>query len=99
MARTTEIQYAEIGERIRNRRLELGLTQGQLAREVGVSGSFIGHLERAEKIPSVETMVRLCACMDMSLDYLVLGIKRECDKEDCVLYEDLRKMLGQYTGR
>ena len=92
------VQYAAMGQRIRQRRRELRLTQERLAERVDVSASFVGHLERAEKIPSLDTVARICHCMDMSMDYLVLGIKRSCDKEDCALYADLRSLLEQYTG-
>lgn len=93
----TQIQYAAIGARIRSRRLEMGLTQAQLGRLAGVSGSFVGHLERAEKIPSVETLMRLCIGMDMSMDYLVMGVRRECERTRCALYEELRELLDRYT--
>ena len=93
----TQIQFAAIGERIRSRRLEMGLTQAQLGRLVDVSGSFVGHLERAEKIPSVETLMRLCIGMDMSMDYLVMGVRRECERTHCALYEELRALLDRYT--
>ena len=63
----------------------------------GVSGAFVGHLERAEKIPSVETLMRLCIGMDMSMDYLVMGVRRECERTRCALYEELRELLDRYT--
>ena len=91
------VDYAAIGERLRSRRLEMGLTQAQLGRLAGVSGSFVGHLERAEKIPSVETLMRLCIGMDMSMDYLVMGVRRECERTRCALYEELRELLDRYT--
>ena len=94
-----EIDYSTIGKRIKSRREALGMTQRKLADSVGVSSSFIGHLERAEKVPSVETLARLCAAMDMSMDYLLFGKKRSCDRENCELYRDLRKLLCAYTGK
>ena len=90
-------QYAAIGARIRSKRLEMGLTQARLGRLAGVSGAFVGHLERAEKIPSVETLMRLCVCMNMSMDYLVMGVRRECERTRCALYVELRELLDRYT--
>ena len=92
------VDYVAMGERIKARRQEMGLTQGELAKLVHVSGSFVGHLERAEKIASVETLARICGCMNISMDYLVMGVKRECDRENCALYLELRKVLHQYTA-
>ena len=93
------VDYGAIGKRIKSRRETLDMTQRALADIVGVSSSFIGHFERAEKVPSVETLARLCAAMDMSMDYLLFGKKRSCDQEKCELYRDLRKLLSAYTGR
>ena len=47
MIRERAIDYESIGRRVYRRRQELGLTQGEVARMVGVSTSFIGHIERA----------------------------------------------------
>lgn len=92
------VDYAAIGRRIRARRTALGLTQGALAARVGVSASFVGHLERAEKIPSIETLARLCACLSVSMDALVLGRQQACDRENCALYGDLRRLLAAYSA-
>ena len=91
------LDYRIIGKRIKERREALELTQRELADLVGVSPSFIGHLERAEKIPSVETLAKLCAAVDMSMDYLVMGVRRECERTRCALYEELRELLDRYT--
>ncbi len=68
MDRETGVLYSEIGRRIRARRVELRLTQEKLAEMAGISASFVGHLERAEKTPSVDTLARLCVCMRLSMD-------------------------------
>ena len=47
------MDYVDIGSRARQRREDMKLSQGELARLVGVSASFIGHIERAEKVPSL----------------------------------------------
>lgn len=97
--KVAEIDYIAMGQRIRARRRELGLTQEQLAERVDISPSFVGHLERGEKIPSVDTLARLCACLHISMDELALGRKCACDRESCALYEDLKGLMGRYSGR
>ena len=42
-----DVRYDEMGERIRNRRRELGMTQGMLAEAAEISISFVGYIERA----------------------------------------------------
>ena len=64
MARKLELDYIAMGDRIKERRQALELTQGTLARQTGVTTSFIGHIERGEKLPSVETMARLSLALD-----------------------------------
>ncbi len=98
MDRETGVLYSEIGRRIRARRVELRLTQEKLAEMAGISASFVGHLERAEKTPSVDTLARLCVCMRLSMDYLVMGKRQACDREACALYEDLQRVLASHSS-
>lgn len=96
MLESAFINYEAIGERVRHRRRVLKLTQAQGAEQVEVSTSFIGHIERAEKKPSLETMAKLARTLDTSLDELVLGVKRDCERQDCPLYGDFAALLSAY---
>ena len=96
MAHLDNLDYVSIGRRVFARRQALGMTQGQQANAVGVSNSFIGHIERAEKIASLETVVHLCDALNLTLDALVLGIQTRCEGEECPLYADLRKLFAAY---
>ena len=95
--RAAAIDYFTMGQRIRARRRELGLTQEKLAERVDISPSFVGHLERGEKIPSLDTVARLCTAMDVSMDYLALGRRQACDKEKCELYEELKNLMNAFS--
>ena len=96
MARKLELDYIAMGDRIKERRQALELTQGTLARQTGMTTSFIGHIERGEKLPSVETMARLSLALDVSLDWLVLGLKVRCMGPICLLYSDIESILRCY---
>lgn len=65
------MDYVDLGKRIRARRQHLGLTQEQLAKEMGVSTSFMGHIERGTRKASLETLVQLANVMDVSIDGLL----------------------------
>lgn len=65
------VDYEKLGLRVRQQREMINLTQGQLARKVGVTGSFIGQIERGEKKASVETVVALCNAMEISPSVLL----------------------------
>jgi transcriptional regulator with XRE-family HTH domain len=60
-----------IGDLIRERREEFGLSQNRLASEAGVSAAQISRLESGERgDPSFEMMVRLAEALHTSLDEL-----------------------------
>ena len=67
------VDYKEIGQRIRKLRRDKNLTQEQVAELAGVSCSFVGHIERGEKVLSVETLARLSKVFDTDMHYLVFG--------------------------
>lgn len=66
------IDYWSIGDRIRERRKFLKLSQENLANEIGVSSSFISDIENGRRKMSLETMVKISIALDTSLDYLVI---------------------------
>ena len=65
------MDYFALGKRIRKRRVEQGMTQEQLAQQVGVTTSFIGHLERGSRKASLETLVALANALHVGVDYLL----------------------------
>ena len=71
------MDYGAMGKRIRTRRKQRGMTQAALAESIGISTSFIGHIERGTRITSLETLVRLAQVLEVSLDALVLGTDYE----------------------
>ena len=65
------MNYRDMGMRIRTIRRQRGLTQEELAEQVGISASFLGHLERGTRVASLETLVTLCNTLDVNPDYLL----------------------------
>ncbi|HFD14813.1 MAG TPA: XRE family transcriptional regulator [Rhodospirillales bacterium] len=70
-----------IGDRIRRRRTQLGLTQEQLARTIGVSYQQIQKYETgANRIPA-GSLHLIARRLDVSLDYFLAGFEeREADR-------------------
>jgi transcriptional regulator with XRE-family HTH domain len=54
-----------LGPRIRERRLELGLSLREFARRVGVSPPFVTDLEAGRRNPSAEILGRIAAVLDL----------------------------------
>ena len=65
------MDYLLLGKQIRRRRQALGWTQEQLAEAIGVSTSFIGHIERGSRKASIDTLVELANALEVSADYLL----------------------------
>ena len=58
------MDYYALGQRIREIRRQKNMTQAQLAERIGISTSFVGHIERGSRIISLETFARLCAALE-----------------------------------
>lgn len=65
------MNYQDFGERVRKKRQQRGWTQERLAKELGVSTSFVGHIERGSRKASLETLVQIVNALDVSMDYLL----------------------------
>jgi transcriptional regulator with XRE-family HTH domain len=65
-------QMATVGERIRQRRLELGLTQRELASE-GISYAYISRLEANARQPSIKALRKLAPKLGVSPYWLETG--------------------------
>lgn len=61
------------GERIRSRRNILNFTQEYVAEKVDITSRYYQALERGEKSPSLNTLMRLSKTLNISMDYLLLG--------------------------
>ena len=68
------LNYKEIGKRIKIKRKELNLTQEKLSEIIDVSPSYISEIERGSSICSLATITNIALTLNTSLDYLVLGI-------------------------
>ena len=61
-----QIDYAALGKRIASLRRKKGFTQEQLAEMAELSIVYISHIENSRSIPSLETLMKLCAALALS---------------------------------
>ena len=59
-----------VGQRIRNYRGKLGLSQEKLAELSGCHPTYIGQLERGEKNATLESIEKIAVALDISLSKL-----------------------------
>lgn len=69
MITLTEIQL-NLSKAIKNS----GMTQSQLAKQLGVSQSCIAHYVKGDIMPALDTFANLCKLLDESSDF-ILGLE------------------------
>lgn len=63
----------EMGNRIYDRRKQLRLTQESLAEAAGITPQTVSAAELGKKALRPENIINICAALDISPDYLLLG--------------------------
>jgi transcriptional regulator with XRE-family HTH domain len=75
-ARPEDAELAmEFGRRLRRARIEAGLTQEALAELAGVHATYVGNVERGYSSPTLGTIVRLAAALDVDAGEFVCGLR------------------------
>ncbi len=62
-----------VGERIRRRRMELAMTQAQLAEQIGKSTKYCADVERGSCGMAIETLLTLSRALRLSPSVILLG--------------------------
>lgn len=70
-----------VGERIKDRREELGWKQDDLATKAGISKSFLSDLENGKRKVGADKLLDIARALSLSLDYLMTGKNAEKAKE------------------
>jgi transcriptional regulator with XRE-family HTH domain len=63
-----------LGQRIRERRRGLGMSQEGLAHEAGLDRSYVGRIERGEHNLTFISLVKLCRAMKCDAAALTYGM-------------------------
>jgi len=60
-----------IGRRVKEARLKLGLTQERLAARANLHYSYVGQVERGNKIPSLKTLSKISRALNLKVEDLI----------------------------
>ncbi|PIS13834.1 XRE family transcriptional regulator [Candidatus Shapirobacteria bacterium CG09_land_8_20_14_0_10_47_13] len=71
---TISATHKRFGQRIKELRKRLGLTQEDLAFKVGVDRSYMGFVERGEKNPTLKRIISISKALGVSLSELFNSI-------------------------
>lgn len=93
------MDYIALGRRVRQHRKEQRMTQVELAHKMGLSVSFLGHIERGTRKASLETLVSIANTLNISVDELLSESLRIEDPVQKQLLEGKQKQLMQNLVR
>lgn len=65
---------SSIGKRIRAVREEKGWSQEEFAERIGLSVTYTGMIERGERVPKLETFIRIANTLGTSADILLADV-------------------------
>jgi transcriptional regulator with XRE-family HTH domain len=86
----------EIGDRLKRFRTSRKLTMKQLARQVGVSESYISQLEKGGVNPSLGTLKKIAAALDVNI---VAFFAVDSGEDDVVLSKSARREIVYPGGK
>lgn len=87
-----------LGARIAALRRSRGMSQSQLAQELGVSPSAIGMYEQGRREPSAATVVALSKLFMVSTDYLLTGKPNRTEEKAIAALLQERVEQDQHRG-
>ncbi len=86
---------ATIGDRIKGRRIELGLTQEELAKKANISKGFLSDVENGRRNVGADTVLDLAGALGLSLDYLMTGEVIETEGRTLVIPTPLAELASR----
>lgn len=96
---TKELAWDAIGERVRQARLSLGLSQSDLAQAVGLDRTMIAKIELGKRRLNAIELVRLSSKLGVSLDYLIQPQPRVISHRSAPLTEDTDTTITRQSQR
>lgn len=99
-------QLIEIGQRLRQRRQELGLTREKMSELADIGTGYYGQLEVGTSQMSLDTLIKLSRSMHLPMEYIlfgtdqpagdpsgVQGLLSQCSPRELKLAEEVLKLF------
>ena len=98
-------EYAKLGKEIQRIRKLKGYTQAQLAKITGLTGNYIGYLERGKQLPSLKTLKKISSTLGITVgllfssyeDYTLKPNKTEDSDKKLILINKLSTRLRRLS--
>lgn len=90
------MNYIQLGQRIRETRRLLKVTQVEMAEKLNFSQQHIGNIERGSAHPSLDLLVDISNTLNVSVDYLLQdSLQRPCTETASEICSDIQHLLKQ----
>lgn len=80
----------EIGKRIKDIRESMNMTKENFAKQIGISGQYLGLIEHGKNYLSIEKLKVLCDLTNLSADYILFGRNKN-------IVNDTKNILSEFT--
>lgn len=84
------VDYCIIGSRLKQARLNAGLTQQEIAEKMNLSVAFISRVERGTSHINLKRLSEFCSILNISEGYILNGAS---DEDDKYLYNEFNDIL------
>ena len=91
---TMDISMDSIGNRIRERRKELRLTQTDMHRECGITSGALSQIENGSRVPSAIAFYSISQALNCSMEYLMTGTSSETKNTE--IFGNEKKLLDGF---
>jgi transcriptional regulator with XRE-family HTH domain len=71
---------AEVARIVREERIKQGLSLNLLAASAGLSRQMVSFIEKGERFPSLETLLRIAEALDVPLDVIIRRARTAASK-------------------
>lgn len=88
----------DIGSKIRDARMKLGMSQKDLADKVGLTSSFISQTENNQISPSLHSFLQIAAVLNIKPNILLQGDKKKDDARWLIKGRSVRENLIEKTS-
>ena len=89
-----DISMDSIGNRIRERRKELRLTQTDMHRECGITSGALSQIENGSRVPSAIAFFSISQALNCSMEYLMTGTSSETKNVE--IFGNEKKLLDGF---
>jgi transcriptional regulator with XRE-family HTH domain/Zn-dependent peptidase ImmA (M78 family) len=93
------IEWVNVGERMREARLAVGLTQEELAARVGLDRTMIAKIESGSRRIDALELIRLSSALKVPLDYLLRSSPPVLSRRAGVITEDTDTEVARLSER